>query len=212
MKTPLGSFILGIPLYWDFNLHKKNQVWEGRQEWNDPHIGIVVIKPKELFRLLINFANIYLCHLHRLNQGPSVQIYRFLQLNMAIYMGFGGFFFFFNCFFFWNTTAVRPDKPLSPPSQAQRQRAGRSFTCTLLGLNPETPYWGSQAPAGLYQWAITRGVGFWGFSPWSETQVWRLILCCRLSMTRLKERGQRANSRKQPYTSPVLTAFTTIVT
>ncbi len=25
------------------------------------------------------------------------------------------------------------------PGQAQRQRADRSFTCTLLGFNPETP-------------------------------------------------------------------------
>jgi hypothetical protein len=157
MKTPLGSFILGIPLYWGFNLHKKNQVWEGRQEWNDPHIGIVVIKPKKLFRLLINFANIYLCHLHRLNQGPSVQIYRFLQLNMAIYMGFGGFFFFLIVFF--SGTQLQSDLTSRCHPQVKlkgREPAGLSLAhywvwtqkLPIEGPRPQQGYTSEPSPVG----------------------------------------------------------------
>jgi len=41
---------------------------------------------------------------------------------------------------------TRPDKPLAPPSQAQLQWAGMSFTCSPVGLNPE-PFLRSQTGA-----------------------------------------------------------------
>ncbi len=42
-------------------------------------------------------------------------------------------------------STIQLDKLLAPPSQSHWQRAGRSFTCTPVGLNPG-PFWRSQGP------------------------------------------------------------------
>jgi hypothetical protein len=207
----LGYFILGIPLYWGFNLHKKkkNQVWEWRQERNDPHIATMVIKTKNLFRLLINFANIYKCHLRRLNQGPWVQIYIFCGLIWPFKWVLEVLFFpFFSGTQLQSNLTSRCDPEVKLKGG---EPAGLSLACAT-GFQPRNsllrvPGPSRAIPVSHHPWG--RVLGFW---PWSESQVWGVNFPCRPSMTRLNETGQRADRRKKPYTSPVLTAFTTMGT
>jgi len=150
----------------------KNQVWEWRQERNEHHIGTVVVKTKNLIRLLINFANIYKCHLHRLNQGPWLQICIFCGLIWPFKWVLEIYFFSFFLFFLEHNCSPTWQAVVTPKSSSKGERRQVFHLHALLGFNPEIPYWWSQAPAGLYQWAVTHGVGFLGFSPWSQTQVW----------------------------------------
>jgi hypothetical protein len=78
-----------------------------------------MVKPKNPFKLLTNILN----NLHKLKQGPGVQIYNFLGPSMAIKMGFG----VFTMIPMW--WSIRPGQHFwcLPVSETWFQRVARSF-------------------------------------------------------------------------------------
>jgi hypothetical protein len=181
-------------------MEKKNQVWEWRQERNDPHIGTMVIKTKNLFRLLINFANIYKHHLHRLNQGPWVQIYIFCGLIWPFKWVLEVFYFSF-----FSRTQLQSDLTSRCDPQVKLkggEPAGLSLACAT-GFQPRNSLLSVPGPSRAIPVSDHPWGRVLGFSPCSETQVWGVIFPCRPSMTTLNETGQKGKQEKKNLT-PVL--------